>query len=771
MSKPGVLAKAMLFPWGFSYGWAHVEPRQVAAFLMRQTWKVCLLLAATAGTLMATDEPAAKPAAESPSVELDDPAQLLVPLRPRSPADEDRVRALALFAAARVAEQKQDYPRALRNYERALRFDPAAVPALREIVPLAFNLDRQAEAVRYALILAEREPTDPTLLRRLASYLSEDGESERALKFYEKAAALEAVEKPSASQVLLWMELGRLYFILKKYDPAAHYFGEVFKALERPAEYGLDATMQKALLGKGELTYQLFAESFLEAGRPAEALSAFEKSNQFKADEALFAYNLARLDAKQKQPAQALAKLETCFARHLASQGTGPYHLFAELLKELGQSDQLLNRLEKIRADDLDNMPLAYFLAQHFRQAGQLDKAEPIYSSLLDRHKSRPPVEAYQGLVDIYHQQKDAAKLLSTLGEAVGRTGSLDPLGDSGKSLLADAETTRSVLTNALGLLASDPAKLGYGALLASGLLAVELKDFTAANTLFDRALKAEPSKASEALVTWGLQLFVANQYVEAAGVFQRGLDESVLPANNPTLQFYLAGALEMSGRTDEAIAAARKAAELQADSPRFQSRVAWIQYHAKRYEAARQSYQALIDKFDKVQDPADARDVLRDARLVLSNVCVIEGKLSESEEWLEQVLDEFPEDFGALNDLGYIWADSGKHLERALQMIQAAVGQEPKNMAYRDSLGWVLFRLGRFPEAIAELKAAAAVEEPDGVILDHLGEALYKSGDTPAAIDAWTRAAQTLEKHAETEKAKPILEKISRAQNPPAKN
>ena len=143
-------------------------------------------------------------------------------------------------------------------------------------------------------------------------------------------------------------------------------------------------------------------------------------------------------------------------------------------------------------------------------------------------------------------------------------------------------------------------------------------------------------------------------------------------------MHFYLAGALEMSGRTDEAIEAARKAAELQKDSPRFASRVAWIQYHAKRYDAARQSYLALLEKFDKNHDSPEVREVMRDARLVLSNICVIEGKMAEAEEWLEQVLDEFPEDVGALNDLGYLWADAGKHLERALQMIQR--GRRPTN-------------------------------------------------------------------------------------------
>ena len=68
MSKLGVLGKEMLIPSGFPLGWARVQPRQEAKFLMRQTWKVCLLLAATAGMLMAADEPAVKAAAESPSV-------------------------------------------------------------------------------------------------------------------------------------------------------------------------------------------------------------------------------------------------------------------------------------------------------------------------------------------------------------------------------------------------------------------------------------------------------------------------------------------------------------------------------------------------------------------------------------------------------------------------------------------------------------------------------------------------------------------------------
>lgn len=720
--------------------------------------------------LALTEEPAAIAAAPQAGSELEDPVEALVPLKKRGGREEDRIRALALFAAARVAEQKQDYPLALQNYQRAFRFDSEAMPALREIVPLAFNLDRQAEAVRYALIMAEHEPADPVLLARLAGYLTEEGDIERAIKLCEKAMELyrQSNAKPTAQQVALWMEMGRLYFVAKKYDQTAHYFGEVYKALENPKEFGLEPAMQKALLNKAELAYQLFGESFLEAGRTTEALAAFEKSNQIKADEPLSLYNRARVEAKQKQPAQALAKLEAYFDKHFATQGTGPYHLLGDVLGELGQQDQLLSRLEKIHAADPDNVPLAYFLAQQYRQAGQLDKAEPTYRDLIERHKARPPLEAYQGLVEIYRQQKDADKLLATLGEAVSRAASLVPLGDAGKALLADGDLTKAVVAAAVGQLKTDPAKVSYGSRLGAALLAVSQKDYDAANALFEQSLKAENSKPSEAIVTWGLELFMAGQYAKAIEIFERGLQEKLLPADNPTFHFYLAGALEMDGRTDQAIEAARRAAALQQDSPRFHSRIAWIQYHAKRYAPAQEGYLELLKKFDKNHESGEVREVMRDARLALSNINVIEGKLPAAEEWLEQVLDEFPEDVGALNDLGYLWADNGQHLELSEQMIRVAVAREPKNKAYRDSLGWVLFRLGRYPEAVAELKAAVtADDEADATILDHLAEAQLRTGDREAAIATWNRAAASYDKSAETDKAKQIRDKISQAQKP----
>jgi tetratricopeptide (TPR) repeat protein len=153
----------------------------------------------------------------------------------------------------------------------------------------------------------------------------------------------------------------------------------------------------------------------------------------------------------------------------------------------------------------------------------------------------------------------------------------------------------------------------------------------------------------------------------------------------------------------------------------------------------------------------------MRDARLILSNIAVHQNNLVEAEEWLEQILDEYPADIGALNDLGYLYADQGKKLHRALQMIQKAVEAEPKNPAYRDSLGWVLFRLERFAEAVEELQRAAEIDDSsDGVLQDHLGDALRATGQVQAAKEAYQKAVDALDKAGEAKKADEIRKKLS---------
>ena len=243
---------------------------------------------------------------------------------------------------------------------------------------------------------------------------------------------------------------------------------------------------------------------------------------------------------------------------------------------------------------------------------------------------------------------------------------------------------------------------------MAAALLALEAKQYAAAREFFDAALAAKPKQTGEAFLVWGVGLLADGRAAEAAKVFRRAIDQKTA-TDDAILYFYLSGALAVDGRIDDALAAAQTAAEKKSDSARFRGRPAWVLALGKRNAEAIAAYRKLIDDFDADYDSTETRDVLREARLALSDLAAVTGDVPQSEEWLQQVLDEFPGDKGAMNDLGYLWADENKNLDRARRMIQEAVDAQPDNMAYRDSLGWVLFRLGKHREAVAELEKAAA--------------------------------------------------------------
>ena len=159
------------------------------------------------------------------------------------------------------------------------------------------------------------------------------------------------------------------------------------------------------------------------------------------------------------------------------------------------------------------------------------------------------------------------------------------------------------------------------------------------------------PSPAGEIHMVWGLGLLGSDRAADAAKVFQRAIDEKASD-DAAANYFYLSGALALADRPDEALAAAQTAADKKPKSARFRARPAWVLYYAKRYDEAAKVYRALVDQMDS--DTSDeTRDVLRDARLALSNLCVLQGDAAQAEDWLEQVLDEFPDDPGALNELG----------------------------------------------------------------------------------------------------------------------
>jgi len=106
----------------------------------------------------------------------------------------------------------------------------------------------------------------------------------------------------------------------------------------------------------------------------------------------------------------------------------------------------------------------------------------------------------------------------------------------------------------------------------------------------------------------------------------------------------------------------------------------------------------------------------------------------------LKQVLTLDPGNADAMNALGYTLADQTDRYDEAYALIEKALRLKPEEPAFIDSMGWVLYRLNRYEEAIDYLEQAFE-RFPNDEVAAHLGEVLWQSGKTRRAKRVWKEA------------------------------
>ncbi|MEO8380378.1 MAG: tetratricopeptide repeat protein [Acidobacteriota bacterium] len=129
------------------------------------------------------------------------------------------------------------------------------------------------------------------------------------------------------------------------------------------------------------------------------------------------------------------------------------------------------------------------------------------------------------------------------------------------------------------------------------------------------------------------------------------------------------------------------------------------------------------------------------DLRFQLGSLYERAGDHQTAEDVFLAVLAKNPDHAPTLNYLGYMWAESGKNLDRAHEMLVRAVGKEPTNGAYVDSLGWVYFRLNNLELAEKYLTDATSLLPRDATVHEHLGDVLVKRGEMERALRSYRTA------------------------------
>jgi tetratricopeptide (TPR) repeat protein len=160
----------------------------------------------------------------------------------------------------------------------------------------------------------------------------------------------------------------------------------------------------------------------------------------------------------------------------------------------------------------------------------------------------------------------------------------------------------------------------------------------------------------------------------------------------------------------------------------------------------ARRDYKNVIELLTPLSKDVTGRAKGRasDAALLLAQLAHAHTELGQHDQAiavLTAAVTSDPTSAPVLNSLGYTLAERGERLPEAIAYIERALKVEPDNPSYIDSLGWALFKQGRFDEAEPHLQKAATALPEQSVIQDHYGDVLLRRGKLQEAIAAWERA------------------------------
>ncbi|UCV18603.1 tetratricopeptide repeat protein [Ferribacterium limneticum] len=117
-----------------------------------------------------------------------------------------------------------------------------------------------------------------------------------------------------------------------------------------------------------------------------------------------------------------------------------------------------------------------------------------------------------------------------------------------------------------------------------------------------------------------------------------------------------------------------------------------------------------------------DNPELLYEAALTAERI----GKPEILEIHLKHLLAIKPDHAHALNALGYSLTERNIRLPEAQELITKALGLTPEDPFIMDSMGWVLYRQGKLPEALQTLEQAYRIKA-DPEIAAHLGEVLWQ--------------------------------------------
>lgn len=386
---------------------------------------------------------------------------------------------------------------------------------------------------------------------------------------------------------------------------------------------------------------------------------------------------------------------------------------------------QLIMALEPLLTQFPDDDSLALAQVQLLAQSGEYDAA----LTALDTARAQVTQTAGTVLLETQILQNmgragDAARVMRA-GVKVFDT---DPILRASLARLYISQDKFDDALEQYAILIAQDAE-NWEAVYAKALVHLEIEEYGEAESLFQR------------LIDSGERVDVSRYYLatsfERQGQLERAIDNYRLVSIG-TNNFL--GAQQQATRLSIALGAADAAHDWLQRASRGQPRleVLFINMEAQLLQQAglpAKAKQLLDRSLNRYPGEVD---------LLFARVIYFDSikDLASSEADLRSIIAIKPDDARALNHLGYMLADQTTRYEEALTLLESAIALNPGDPATTDSLAWAQYKLGRYEDALQNIRRAFAVF-PDPEVASHMGEILWMMGRRDEALAVWQRALE----------------------------
>ncbi len=443
----------------------------------------------------------------------------------------------------------------------------------------------------------------------------------------------------------------------------------------------------------------------------------------------------------------------------LAPDDTEAQQVVAVMYLRNGQVDEAVLFLEKVRVSHMEQPQKGFmFVAQLLGREQDRKTALKAMSRLVEKHpEDADALFAFAHLATRAEQYTKAHQLLDKVTALRSDWSDVYVLRANLYQAEDDVDAASKAFQEAIRLKPDDlDVRLSYARML------VDERRFAQARREFKQLEKLAPDNP-DVLFALGLLALQSEHPDEAERYFSRLIHNG---QRIPDASFFLGRLAEIEEKHLEALRWYRKVSgggnfaeaqiriailtarlgdmegarqilhDLAQDNPRLEVRTILVEGDILRVSGQdSESYEVLGRGLEKFPNNPE---------LLYSHAMAAErlGRINVLEQNLNRILQADPDNAHALNALGYTLADRTDRYDEAYRYIKRAVELEPEDAAILDSMGWVLYRLGRYPESIEYLRRALEkAEEGDPEIAAHLGEVLWVSGDQEGARKVWEQA------------------------------